>query len=403
MNRSRLTTALLTIGGVVLPVACHALALLGAVPAADWQTGDLHDRLRYVLSARSGAILYPFMLYAATCMTLVLVRESAHAVRGYIRFGVFTGVVVSAWYSLVLGTLLLEIETLASAKWLWLLGLWLGAAAAPLLAIGLARWGLAFRRKLGIPWPFLVAATAILYVVGTVALQPDFVAAVLFPLRAVAIAAMGIVVLACVTGPFLAFAAYLAMSVRLLRWYPQARRFRLSDLLLGLTWAAGFLGACRWAVLESLAQYAQLPTSPPNSCYIATAAARGHTRLVGAREIVNRAGTRWCVNRQLVIFKAAEIAIAALAPRTHRLLRRVYNRLGPCAAACLAHPLLADAAYLLLKLAEIPAALGLRVLLGRQFQQVEQLYGYARSGSAGGIPQRQRQSSPLAQPSRGKA
>jgi hypothetical protein len=69
------------------------------------------------------------------------------------------------------------------------------------------------------------------------------------------------------------------------------------------------------------------------------------------------------VNDQLRRLKVGELALAAIAPRLHATLRKVYDRVGPVLASALVTPILADAAYVLLKPAEWSTAFVLRRLL----------------------------------------
>jgi hypothetical protein len=142
------------------------------------------------------------------------------------------------------------------------------------------------------------------------------------------------------------------MSVRLAWRYPLAPRFRLIQLMAVVTWLGAFLAACRWAVERSLAEYAKLPLSDPGGCYIASAAAYGHPWWVGSHPVLTADGTIVRINRQLRVLKAGELALRDRMPRVHRLLRGVYDVLGPLAARRLACRWLADVAYLSLKPAE---------------------------------------------------
>jgi len=151
-------------------------------------------------------------------------------------------------------------------------------------------------------------------------------------------------------------------------------RFSLARLLAVVTWLAAFLGACRTSVLWMLQEYAKLPTTPPEGCYVATAAARGHRRLVGAEEYAGPSGKVYRVNDQMRYLKTAELLLAALSPPAHRTCRRVYDRIGPVLAARLVSPLLADGAYLSLKPAEWLCRAGLALLLPDGGQSIRRLY-----------------------------
>ena len=69
-----------------------------------------------------------------------------------------------------------------------------------------------------------------------------------------------------------------------------------------------------------------------------------------------------------------ELTLLALAPRTHHLLRRTYNSIGPRLAAVTIRPLAADLAYVALKPAEWIAWLALSVMLGPERTLVRRLY-----------------------------
>ena len=108
-----------------------------------------------------------------------------------------------------------------------------------------------------------------------------------------------------------------------------------------------------WVLLSvhrGLADYAALSPSE-GDCFVATAASRGHSELVG-----ERSGS---LTRQLATFKAGELALRAMRPAWHRALRRVYDRHGPAAARGLTGPWRADLAHVLLA----PAAALVRLVL----------------------------------------
>jgi hypothetical protein len=164
--------------------------------------------------------------------------------------------------------------------------------------------------------------------------------------------------------PSWALGVYLGMTLRLLWRYPRPPRFLTIQLMAALSWLAAFLAACRWSIVNSLEEYSRLPTEDPGACYIASAAAYGHARLVGSQTAIAAGGGRVRVNRQLRVLKAAELALRALAPSLHRTARRVYDCLGPLAAHHLVSPYVADLAYLALKPAEWLSQAALRFIFG---------------------------------------
>jgi hypothetical protein len=113
------------------------------------------------------------------------------------------------------------------------------------------------------------------------------------------------------------------------------------------TWIAGWLVAYSAAWTKSyfaaIEAYYQLPLTSPG-CYIATAAAQGHRRIVRSWPAGDRR-----INGQLALLKAGERRLENRLPRVHRLMRRVYDGIGPGMARQMRHPWIADLAYLTLK------------------------------------------------------
>lgn len=360
--------------GVFVPVMCHAMTVSSPPDAATWQSGAIDDKLSFALSGRAGFVFYPLMLYPMVCLTLLLFRESRFAEKWVVRFGIFTGIPVAMWYWALLGTVVADVQTILSPNWLGLLLMGFAAIVIPVAAWWVIRLLLWVRRKLRIPWIAVVLVGLILYVVGIVIAIPqadaDNVAvAFLWPLAPLAVFWF----FSLLFGPSWAFGVYVGMTLRLLWRYPRPPRFRMIQLLAAFSWLGAFLGACRWAIERSLEEYAKLPVEQ-SGCYVASAAAHGHRALVGAQEIVAADGTMVRVNRQLRTLKAGELALRALSPATHRLLRRIYDGVGPALATRLANPWMADLAYLSLKPAEWVSCTFLACTLGSERRRVDALF-----------------------------
>jgi hypothetical protein len=132
-------------------------------------------------------------------------------------------------------------------------------------------------------------------------------------------------------------------SWRLWTTYETPKLWRLPQALGVGIWVGGYIFTWTHAIGRMTELYAALPTSPPD-CYIATAAAQGHKRVVGARKV-----GKVSVNRQLQTLKAAEIVLLVIVPGWHRRLRWQYDVHGRFLASKLTNPYLADIAYLTLK------------------------------------------------------
>ena len=94
--------------------------------------------------------------------------------------------------------------------------------------------------------------------------------------------------------------------------------------------------------------------SPPNiiltqDCYVCTAAAGGHQKIVKPQRMGIRRGNKIVVNRQLCVSKAFEELLQEKTPRFHKLLRRIYDAIGCPIARRIRTPFAADVAYIVIK------------------------------------------------------
>ena len=113
---------------------------------------------------------------------------------------------------------------------------------------------------------------------------------------------------------------------------------QLGELLGLVSWFAAHCGAWRLSFIWMLEEYSQLPTTEPNRCFVCTAAARGHRRVVHGEDYRAPNGSLYRVNDQLRILKAFELLLLSTSPHAHCICRRVYDRVGPMLAAVLVHP-----------------------------------------------------------------
>jgi len=112
---------------------------------------------------------------------------------------------------------------------------------------------------------------------------------------------------------------------------------------------------CIIGVFWSRRFYETLPDQPP-SCFVVTAASRGHARFVGPLVEVNHNGRVLRANQQLLTFWEFEALWRENSPRSHGRFRRAYNVIGPAVGRKIALPWLADMAYICLKPVEFFAA-----------------------------------------------
>jgi hypothetical protein len=144
---------------------------------------------------------------------------------------------------------------------------------------------------------------------------------------------------------------------------------------LGLAvWLAAYIAAWRYDILKMYELYAALPPQPPPDCYIATAAAQGHPRVVGSKLVHRVGGKSMQVNGQLQVLKFAELALLEINPHWHTALRRIYDVVGKSLARRIHSPFLADIAYLLLKPFEWLARWLLKMIIPEVDSLTEKIY-----------------------------
>lgn len=287
------------VAGIVMPLACFELAHLhpeGFRPKG--QAGGIRPWATLLFNIRVNICFYLLMVWSMTALGLLLSDRERFRRMTLVRIGIYSGVVISAQY----------LVALAASR--YALGLLL---IVPVGFAGFLLWVLADTSASVRKAILFLGAIGL---VGGARYEYDrlllFLAAVL------------------VTGPFWSLLAYGRMARRVWRADGPPRR------LAGAGWLGLFAASWFVAIQRAREVYASLPTKEPaGSCYVVTAAARGHRWLVG--------------DAQLATFKTAEHALQARVPRFHRALRAVYDRLGPPVARRVVSPWLADLAYLSLK------------------------------------------------------
>lgn len=107
-------------------------------------------------------------------------------------------------------------------------------------------------------------------------------------------------------------------------------------------------------VIWSRKAFDALPDQP-SSCFVVTAATRGHESLVGPFIETTHRGRSRRANQQLITMWQFEELWRARAPRSHAAFRLVYNGCGPAVAKRIRSPWVADLAYVALKPVELLA------------------------------------------------
>lgn len=287
----------------------------------QWQTGRLPDYIILLLFPAASLLFLPLLTYSIVSYILLLLDPARFARAFPVRLGIYTGVLLALQYSL-----LVLAYSLDSVIYLMLLVWILPFVYALVYRKAAAKWtALRVNR-------FIVSA-----VVGGL---------ILAGLITRGSAPLMVLIGLTMAAPFWSFLLALRASTWLIKNYET--RLNLTHGLGLAAWLAAYVAAWRYDILKMYELYAALPPTPPPDCYIATAAARGHPRLVHSWTVRRMDGTTIQVNAQLQRLKCAELAILAVAPQVHREVRKIYNKTGNDLARRIQGPYLADLAYLFL-------------------------------------------------------
>lgn len=328
---------LLVYAGILVPVGSLLLASGGMPEGPEWQTGFLGDKLSFVLSGHGGFVLYPLAIIAIGCLGTYLFHDKNRRAGLGVQWILLGAVLLSLFYTVILWLVLCR----TAETWLVLSVCQIGL---PTLVLSLP-W---MARRLPVRW----SATVKLGLVGILFL--GFAVALLTEPRTTLTAMFGIsigfpVVASLLCGPVWALLAYGFVSLRIAYDRRPAPSLRDIDRLAGPAYWVTMLGAFALSIRLSFVHYSRLPTSPPpGTCYVVTAAAQGHPRFVGSWTQTVQ-GEPIVVNEQLRRLRTLEASMVTNWPRTHQIIRRVYNQVGPKMARLIGNAWLADLAYISLK------------------------------------------------------
>jgi hypothetical protein len=330
--KSRWERALYALIVIVLPILCFSLSFFWSdILKPEWQSGEFSDYAMLMILPGATIFFFPFMAYAIVSIVLLQVAPERFAKRFIIRFGIHTGTILALQYAIFTASFTFTIG-LGFAAILFFIKWLLGKIKSRFIATGivfllfiLAGIGAMLWMHISIPQLSFIGLIAILS-----------------------------------ASPILCLAITVVTSFKLLKFY-KTGAFTFGQGIGLLVWLGSYGLAWRFSVLKAIEVYKSLPPQPP-SCYIATAAARGHKSIVRSQPVVLQSGLLW-VNLQLQYLKCAELALQALAPKLHHCLRKMYDFVGKAMAGKLKNPSLADLAYLTLKPLEWLTRLVLKVLI----------------------------------------
>jgi len=233
---------------------------------AEWQSGEFLDYVGLLVGGPASRPFYPLLLWAMASLLLVCIKPARFGRQTWAKLGLIFGVVLGFQYTVLLGVGGYESVLAATV----------GVVGAVLIG---AVPGVATPRTLRLP---RVNRTAVKIMWGVGLGAAALALALAFAASAVSGdwdgvfgALLGIPIgVSIMLSPGLFLLVYLWAVVRVWRTYeywPPGGGFLLSTF--GA--AAGLIAAWALSILLAVRHYQTLPTTPP-SCYIATAAARGH-------------------------------------------------------------------------------------------------------------------------------
>lgn len=367
INLQRRHKALLYLTGIIIPCICFLVAL---VAAPDWQSGRPGAYALLFLSAAGSCPFWPVLIFSMVAMHKVLFVKGASQ-KGLVRLGLATGVLLSAQYCIALS---------AVATNSWLLAVLLALGVEISLVVCLFILNLVWRKvrerfpqitlgKLTIVLMLLAFGGWCLYV-GLQNVDPNCRRIDFWMLPGACL--FYCLLLLIIPGPAYCLTAFIYAYIFLLE--PVDVESKDIARKRKAIWAGVYAGSWSASIPLLLWRYSMLPKHPP-SCYVATAAARGHTGLTGA-EIENCGGKAVLITKQMRTLKCFECLMLIVTPRFHYYFRSFYNIVGPVLAEYLTHPIAADIAYLLLKPFEYTAKLILYSVVPNAQNVIKLFYRY---------------------------
>lgn len=303
----------------------------------EWQNGKLSSYVILSLFPEASVFFILLLIYSIVSYLFFLVNPSQYSHSIIIRIGIYTGVLLALQFSIAM--LLFSTD-----GFIFIL---IPAWVLPILAPWMYRWS---KGKWAI-WKINVTIAAILFAI-LIPLSIYESNGTLIPIAVLA----GLLVAA----PFWSFLIALRSAIWLFRNY-ETKMSLAHGVNLGV-WFATYALSWRYDILKMYELYNALPVKPPD-CYIATAAAQGHTRFVMSNTVQRADGLSMQVNGQLQRLKCAELALMAINPLLHKVFRKIYDVVGKALAHRMTNPFVADVAYLLLKPVEWVAIVVLKWII----------------------------------------
>ncbi|QDT04397.1 hypothetical protein K227x_27880 [Rubripirellula lacrimiformis] len=350
------------ITGVLFPISAFIVTASSPISISSlWQSGQLDAYVAMLMTWPGYGPFLPLVGCCMACLTLWLVRPASSRFL-ILRWCIYAGVALSFQF--------LVMTTIANGPFTYVFA----ALTAPVLALTV----FAFNSILSRIGRFTIAHLLILTTIAALLIAliqwtgSGFESMELL---------LGLWFIGSAASPVLCLVTFIRASLYL-RHERAASGGNLPSTLtpLGVGFLIAWIGSwwAAWVLATDIMmkEYAKLPTAAPN-CYVTSAAAGGHRRLVASRP---RHGDQILVNPQMQRLKFAEFAIATALPNTHASIRRCYDRIGPpLAHRCRSNIWFADATYVAFKPLEW-AAIGLAKSMAISSKSIGALYSVDQRG-----------------------
>ncbi len=330
---------------IFLAIAAVPLPALGLMLADFISPGNLRDHPRgwtdYFVLMLDHRVAWPFYslaAFAAAAMVYLIWIPRRAVSRGWVQAGILVGALINLHYVIVVSAYLTQTLEPPAYDLLKLIFRWRFALLLVVLlipSIGMQLRPVHWRSRptiarLMLAWGATWALTSLIFVIWTASSMAMWVA----------------FVVACAPlAPWIAYSA----AWTYVRLCGRNGGCSLRERDVAVAYGSGYyVAALVPALTTALVRHDTIYAMGHTLCFIATAAARGHPRVVKATR-VRIDGHPILINDQLRYLICAELALRHRRPAVQRALRAAYNRIGPRLATRIADPLAADFAYLLLK------------------------------------------------------
>ena len=242
-----LESAVLAVGGILLPMGCF-LASLNRYPGApDFQRGNWCDYLALVPSVMASWPFAPLMFAATYALAVLVIAPHRVAQSWLLRWALYSGAILSAQYTLIQAIAIAEPDALLSVGTIVAVG---AGGTATVLALG-ALWMVPRlpRIKLAYWLPCAVLLPLVAIVEWRISLPIILLSAIL----------------GAVVAPALTLAAYLRVSFIVWKLAQQEPRAggRIG-LRVPLVWLTTYGAAWVLAFINAIDLYNSLPKTPPD-------------------------------------------------------------------------------------------------------------------------------------------